>query len=267
MNYIWSGLLAVGFIIGMINGRIQEVTQAAFTSAGRAVELAIGLLGIICLWAGLMKIMEKAGLIRIIAELADPVLRIFFPRLSGKDSAMGAVVMNLAANFMGLGNAATPLGVKAMEELQKVNDSKDTASDAMCMFLVLNTSAIQLIPATVIAIRSDAGSAAPAEITACIWAASLCAMIAGIIAVKVLSRFWPARSVRRSNGESAGITVIAGNSAGSSYRQRAGRNSAGSSYRQRTGRNSGGSKYEHESDGNSAGSSYRRKSDGKFKTG
>ncbi len=223
MNYIWSGLLAAGFIIGILNGRIEEVTQAAFTSAGRAVELAIGLLGIMCLWSGLMKIMEKGGLIRVIAKLADPALRLFFPKLSGKDGAMGAVVMNLAANFMGLGNAATPLGVKAMEELQKVNARKDTASDAMCMFLVLNTSAIQLIPATVIAIRSDAGSAAPAEITACIWVASLCATIAGIVSAKVLSRLWPAGSGRRSSGGDNGITVIAGNSTGSSYKHRSDR--------------------------------------------
>lgn len=210
MNYIWPGLLAAGFITGILNGRIEEVTQAAFTSAGRAVELALGLLGIMCLWSGLMKILEKGGLIRVIAKIAGPVLRPLFPRLRGRDSAMGAIVMNLAANFMGLGNAATPLGVKAMEELQKINAGRDTASDAMCMFLVLNTSAIQLIPATVIAIRSDAGSAAPSEITVCIWAASLCATIAGIVSVKVLSRLWSSVPGSRSTGGSSGITVISG---------------------------------------------------------
>ena len=188
MEYIWAGLLAIGFVAGILSGRLEEVTKAAFDSAGRAVELSIGLLGIICLWSGLMKIMEKSGVINIIARMARPFLRILFPQLIGNDRAMGAIVMNLAANFMGLGNAATPLGIKAMQELQKVNTRKDTASDAMCMFLVLNTSAIQLIPATVIAIRSDAGSAAPAEITSCIWAASLCASIAGITAVNVFRR-------------------------------------------------------------------------------
>lgn len=209
MNYIWPALLAIGFIIGILNGRTEEVTQAALTSAGRAVELALGLAGIMCFWTGLMKIMEKGGLIKVIAKIAGPVLRPLFPGLKGKDGAMGAIVMNLAANFMGLGNAATPLGVKAMGELQKVNGARDTASDAMCMFLVLNTSAIQLIPATVIAIRSDAGSAAPAEITVCIWAASLCATIAGILSAKVLSRMWPSVPGSSTGGRS-GMTVMHG---------------------------------------------------------
>lgn len=190
MDYIWAGLLAAGFIAGIVNGRLEEVTKAAFSSAGRAVELSIGLLGIICLWSGLMKIMEKSGVINIISKIARPFLKILFPQLNENDSAMGAIVMNLAANFLGLGNAATPLGIKAMQELQKVNVRKDTASDAMCMFLVLNTSAIQLIPATVIAIRTDAGSAAPAEITACVWAASFCAAIAGITTAQIFKHTW-----------------------------------------------------------------------------
>jgi spore maturation protein A len=155
VNYIWPGLLAAGFIIGILNGRVEEVTQAAFTSAGRAVELAVGLLGIMCLWSGLMKIMEKGGLIKVIAKIASPVLRLFFPKLRGRDSAMGAIVMNLAANFMGLGNAATPLGIKAMEELQKVNARKDYCFGCDVYVSCFGIpSAIQLIPATVIANRS-----------------------------------------------------------------------------------------------------------------
>ncbi len=187
LNYIWVGMLLIGFIIGALNGRIEEVTNAAFTSAGRAVELCIGLLGIICLWSGLMKVMERSGLINVIARLARPVLKLLFREIKGNDKAMGAIVMNMAANFMGLGNAATPLGIKAMGELQKINGRKDTASNAMCMFLVLNTSAIQLIPTTVIALRNDAGSAAPSEITVCVWIASVAATLAGIIMVKALT--------------------------------------------------------------------------------
>ena len=187
LNYIWAGMLLVGFTVGIINGRLEEVTQAAFTSAGSAVELCIGLMGIMCLWSGLMKVMEKSGMIRAVARIASPVMCLLFPKLTGNKKAQGAIVMNLAANFMGLGNAATPLGIKAMEELQKVNAGSDIASDSMCMFLVLNTSAIQLIPATVIAIRMDAGSSAPAGIMACVWFASLCAMLAGIAAVRLLS--------------------------------------------------------------------------------
>ncbi len=198
LNYIWAGMLLVGFAVGIINGRLEEVTQAAFASAGKAVELCIGLLGIMCLWTGLMKVMEKSGLIRLLARFASPVMGLLFPKLSGNKKAQGAIVMNLAANFMGLGNAATPLGIRAMEELQRANAGSDTASDSMCMFLVLNTSAIQLIPATVIAIRMDAGSAAPSEIMACVWFASACAMLAGIAAVRVLSRFGRKRKLLRT---------------------------------------------------------------------
>lgn len=187
LNYIWTVMLLSGFTIGALNGRLEAVTNAAFSSAGKAVELGIGLLGIICLWSGLMKIMEKCGLAGLIAKLARPVLKPLFPQINDNGIALGAVVLNLAANFMGLGNAATPLGIKAMIELQKANGGKDTASDAMCMFLVLNTSAIQLIPSTIIALRNNAGSAAPAEITACVWFASLCATLTGVFMAKLMS--------------------------------------------------------------------------------
>lgn len=188
LNYIWLVMLAAGFLLGIFNGRVEEVTRAAFASAGRGVELSIGLLGIICLWSGIMNISEKSGMIKVIARITGPVLKLLFPQLAKNSKALGAIVMNLAANFLGLGNAATPLGIKAMEELQKANGNRDTASDSMCIFLVLNTSAIQLIPSSVIAIRSAAGSKAPSEITICVWIASLCATCAGLIMVRVLSR-------------------------------------------------------------------------------
>lgn len=188
LNYVWLGMLVIGFIIGIINGRVEEVTKAAINSAGKAVELGIGLLGIMCLWTGLMNIAEKSGMIQFIARVVRPLLKLLFPDIPKKHPAMGAVLMNLAANFLGLGNAATPLGLKAMSELQKLNPKKEMATNAMCMFLVLNTSAVQLIPATVIAIRADAHSANPAEIIVTVWIASICATIAGITAVKLLSR-------------------------------------------------------------------------------
>lgn len=188
MNFLWAAMIAAGFIIAILNGRVEAVTQAAFSSAGKAVELCIGLAGILSLWSGLMKIMEKSGLVNIIADITKPILKWLFPDIAGNNSALGAIVMNLAANFLGLGNAATPLGINAMKELQKANGESDTSSDAMCMFIVLNSSAFQLIPATVIALRSDAGSAAPSDITACIWFASICAAFAGIASVGVLAR-------------------------------------------------------------------------------
>jgi spore maturation protein A len=188
LNYIWLGMLIIGFVIGIINGRIEDVTKAAVNSAGKAIELSIGLLGIMCLWTGLMGIAEKSGMIKIIAKLFRPLLKLLFPEIPKKHPALGTVVMNLAANFLGLGNAATPLGLKAMADLQELNPREDIATNAMCMFLVLNTSAIQLIPATVIAIRTDAHSANPAEIIITVWIASICATIAGITAVKLLIR-------------------------------------------------------------------------------
>lgn len=180
-------MLVAGFIIGIINGRVDEITSAALGSAGKAVELSIGLLGIICLWTGLMQIAEKSGIVSAISKLLMPLLRFLFPGVPKNHKAMGAIVMNLSANFLGLGNAATPLGLKAVSELQKLNRSKDTATNEMCMFLVLNTSVIQLIPATVLAVRADAGSANPAEIIVTTWIASLCASVAGIVIVRLFT--------------------------------------------------------------------------------
>lgn len=189
LNYIWLAMIMIGFAVGMINGRLDAVTQAAIDSASTAVQLCIGLLGVMCLWTGLMNIAEKSGLVQGIARLVRPVMRFLFPGVPKNHPALGAVVMNLVANFFGLGNAATPLGIKAMGELQKLNPRKDTATREMTMFLVLNTAAIQLIPATVIAIRSAAGSANPGEIIGTIWVASICATIMGVAAVKILTAF------------------------------------------------------------------------------
>ncbi len=187
LNYIWLGMIVIGFAVGILNGRVDQVTQAAMGSAKSAVELAIGLLGIMCLWTGLMNIAEKSGLVQYISKIVRPFFRILFPGIPKKHPANGAIVMNFVANLLGLGNAATPLGLKAMNELQKLNDKKDTASDAMCMLLVFNTSCLQLIPATIIALRSAAGSANPGEIIGTIWIATICASIAGITSVKIFS--------------------------------------------------------------------------------
>ncbi len=190
LNYIWIGLLLIGFAFGIVNGRLDDVTKAAMDSSQTAITVCIGLLGVMCLWTGLMKIAEKSGLIRIIGRAVRPVLRFLFPEIPKDHPALGAIVMNLVANFLGLGNAATPLGLKAMKELQSINKDKKTATNAMCMFLVLNTAAIQLVPANIIALRTSEGSRKPAEIIVCIWIASVCATIMGIIAVKLLSVVW-----------------------------------------------------------------------------
>ena len=184
LNYIWFGMIVIGFVVGIMNGRIDEVTRAVIESSAKAIEMSIGLLGVMCLWTGLMGIAEKSGLVELITKIVRPILRFLFPQIPAKHPAMGAIVMNLAANFFGLGNAATPLGLKAMNELQKLNPKKDTATDAMSTFLVLNTSAIQLLPATVISIRAALGSTNPTEIVVTVWVATVCSAIVGIIAVK-----------------------------------------------------------------------------------
>lgn len=190
LNYIWMGLLLIGFAVGIINGRIDQVTKAAMDSAQSAVTVCIGLLGVMCLWTGLMKVAEKSGLVTGISKFVRPVMTFLYPGIPREHPALGAIVMNLVANFLGLGNAATPLGIKAMNELQSLNGDKKTATDSMCMFLVMNTAAIQLVPATIIALRTSEGSKKPAEIIVCIWIASVCATIMGIIAAKLLSKVW-----------------------------------------------------------------------------
>jgi spore maturation protein A len=193
LNYIWFCMIVFGFVVGIMNGRIEAVTQAAIDSAGKAIELSIALLGVMCLWTGLMNIADKSGLVQYIARLLRPLLEFLFPEVPKRHRAMGTIVMNLVANMLGLGNAATPLGLKAMVELQKLNPKKDTATDAMSMFLVLNTSFVQLIPATVIAIRSAQGSKNPAEIIGTVWVASICATIAGVFMAKFFSIISKAR--------------------------------------------------------------------------
>jgi len=184
------GLLLIGFTVGIINGRIDQVTKAAMDSAQSAVTVCIGLLGVMCLWTGLMKVAEKSGLVTGISRIVRPVMSFLYPEIPKDHPALGAIVMNLVANFLGLGNAATPLGIKAMNELQTLNKDKKTATDSMCMFLVMNTSAIQLVPASIIALRAAEGSKKPAEIIVCIWIASVCATIMGVTAAKLLSRAW-----------------------------------------------------------------------------
>jgi spore maturation protein A len=156
--------------------------------AGTAVEIAIGLVGIMTLWLGLMKIAERAGLVATLAGLIRPLSRRLFRGVPADHPAMGAMLMNISANMLGLANAATPLGLKAMEELEKLNPKPGTATDAMCTFLVINTSSVQLIPATVIAIRAAAGSSEPAGILGAVLLTTVINSAVGIAAVLLLAR-------------------------------------------------------------------------------
>jgi spore maturation protein A len=185
LNYIWFGMMAIAVVAGIYNGKIDAVTDAAIDMAKVSVEIAIGLIGIMALWLGIMKIAEKSGLIRIIARLLRPITVKLFPDVPPDHPAIGSIVLNMSANILGLGNAATPLGLKAMEELQELNEHKETASNAMVMFLAINTSSVQLIlPATVVALMGAAAS----DIFLTTILATLCSTIAAIAAVKLLER-------------------------------------------------------------------------------
>ena len=153
LNYIWFGMIFISVMVGSITGNINAVTDAAISMAKTAVEIAISLIGIMALWLGTMKIAEESGLISIIARALRPIMTRLFPDVPKDHPAIGSIVLNMAANILGLGNAATPLGLKAMEELQELNPKKDTATNAMCTFLAINTSSVQIIlPATVVAL-------------------------------------------------------------------------------------------------------------------
>lgn len=188
VNGIWVVMILAGLLMGLLTGDLEAVTQSALDSAKYAVELCIGLIGIYALWLGLMKVAEESGLVKGIARRMSRIMRFLFPGVPERHPAMGAMTMNLIANMLGLGNAATPLGIKAMHELQSLNQKKDTASDAMCMFLIINTSSIQLIPATVVALRSAAGSKNPTEIIGTSLAVTICSTLVGIISAKIMAR-------------------------------------------------------------------------------
>ena len=188
INIIWFFLLATGIIVGAFTGRIEEVTKAAISNAEAAVAISLGLIGVMALWLGIMRIAEESGIIKSIGKALRFVTRPLFPEIPADHPAMGAIVMNFGANMLGLGNAATPLGIKAMKEMQKLNPKKDTATNSMVMFLAINTSSVTIIPATVIAIRASAGSANPTEIIGPSLITTSISTIAAIIAVKTLQR-------------------------------------------------------------------------------
>ena len=193
LNYIWFGLMAVALVVAIFTGNAAALTKASVDSAKTAVEISLGLIGIMTLWLGIMRVAEKAGLIAMLGRLLRPFSRLLFPEVPPDHPAIGAMIMNVAANMLGLSNAATPLGIKAMEELQELNPVKDTASNAMVTFMALNTSGIQFIPATIIGVLVTAGSKAPTVIIPTTIVATFCGAIAAVTTAKILQRFFPVR--------------------------------------------------------------------------
>ncbi len=202
LNYIWLGMIILAVVLGGINGKIEDVTRSAIDSAGAAVTIAIGLIGIMALWLGIVKIAEDSGLMSLAARIIAPVMRRLFPDVPAGHAALASMTMNIAANMLGLSNAATPLGLKAMEDLETLNTRPGVATNAMCTFLTINTAGLQIIPATMIGIMASAGSRDPTAIIATTISAGFVAVVVGLIAVKVLERL-PIFAPDRGRGEKA----------------------------------------------------------------
>ena len=191
MNYIWSFLIIISFIFGAINGKLQDVVNAILTGAETGIQVSIGLCGIMVFWLGIMKIAEKSGIVEILSKILNPIAKLLFKESSKNDKAIANIAMNFSANALGLANAATPMGLKAMNELQKENKDKSSASNSMCMLLAMNTAGFQLIPATVIAILASTGYKNPTEIIVPTFIVTSIAFFSAILIAKIMQRIFP----------------------------------------------------------------------------
>jgi len=192
MNIVWLLLIAAAVITAVFKGTMPEVSNAAFKSAATAVELAIGLVGGMTLFLGLMRVAQDSGLVQLLAKALRPLFRLLFPEVPKDHPALGAIAMNFGANILGLGDAATPMGLKAMQELQTLNPDKESASNAMCMFVALHSSSVQLIPVMIISLRAAAGSRNPSEIIVATIVATLFSMAVAVVVSRSFAR-WQGR--------------------------------------------------------------------------
>lgn len=188
LNIIWPLFLIISFIYAIFSGRVTEVNNSIFESTKTAVELSISLLGTICLWNGIMQIASKTSIIKYLSKLLKPIMKKIFPDINEKDEVHNQITMNIIANIMGLGNAATPLGLKAMKSMQKKNKEKDKLSNSMAMLIVLNTASIQIIPTTVIAIRNSLESENPTAMIIPVWIATIFAAFSALFSAKILMK-------------------------------------------------------------------------------
>ncbi|KGX92209.1 spore maturation protein [Pontibacillus halophilus JSM 076056 = DSM 19796] len=195
VNYIWVGMAVIGIFYAMLTGRMEDVNEALFKSADDAVMLSISLISVLVFWLGLMRIAEVSGLLRKLTKLLRPIVTRFFPDIPPDHPAMGYILSNFTANLFGLGNAATPMGLKAMEQMKKLSGT-DEASRSMITFLAINTSSVTLIPTTVIAIRMKYGSAEPTEIVG----TTILATLVSTIGALLVDRLFYYRRVRRGKG-------------------------------------------------------------------
>lgn len=189
LAWIWTIMVVFSVVFGLLSGNIDAVGKAALDGAGAALNLCLGICGATCLWTGIMEIMRRSGLAARLKTLFLPALKRLFPDSSINTDIMEAVSANFSANLLGLGNAATPLGIKAASEMAK-RSKNGVATDDLCMLVVINTASVQLIPATVAALRAAAGSKSPFDILPAVWIASLSSVAAGVITAKLLKRVW-----------------------------------------------------------------------------
>jgi spore maturation protein A len=191
INIIWFVMIATSIVFFLIKGDVQGMMQTMTDSAQHSLELLIALAGIMAIWSGIMKLCEKSGIVDFVAKVLSPPMRILFPGLERRNKkAMGNIIMNMSTNMMGLSNAATPFGIKAMEELQSVNPQKDRASDYMVTFLIVNATCIQLFPTTVISLRAGLKSGNPTDIILPTIVATVIALISGLLSSAILKKFY-----------------------------------------------------------------------------
>ena len=188
MNYIWAALIIISIICSVITGRVSEVSNAIMNGAQDAVSLVISMLGMMCFWTGLMNIAERGGLTYVLSKVLSPILKKLFPDYSKGSKAMRLICMNVTANILGLGNAATPFGIEAMKDMQKENKLKDTANNSMIMFVVLNTASLQIIPTLLTILRQQQGAEYPLDVLPAIWIISFISLIAGVTAAKLFEK-------------------------------------------------------------------------------
>lgn len=190
MNYIFFLLIAISIVIGILNGRIDEVSSSMLTACDTAVKIALSLIGIMAFWLGIMRVAEKAGFVQLIAKILKPISKILFKDVKEDSPVVGDIAMSISANALGLTNAATPIGLKVMKELQEDNLQKDEATDSMCMFLGMNTAGFQIIPATVIAVLVGVGSPNPSEIIIPTLIVTTLSFLTAIITALILKKIW-----------------------------------------------------------------------------
>lgn len=201
MNYIWYFLIVTSIIVGAYTGRLSDVVNSILTGAQSAIQVIIAITGIMVFWLGIMRIAQKSGIVEFISKLLKPVAKWLFPEIPPENEAIGDIAMNFSANALGLANAATPIGIRAMEEMQKLNKDKNSASDAMCTFLGMNTAGFQLVPATAIAVLAANGSKNPTEIIIPTIIVTSITFIVAVSTAKLLKRVFPPQKTAEAESE------------------------------------------------------------------